>query len=66
MDKIEEKEIKDTENIIKLQDKRTDISKHKFIDEIKGELGSEIKRDLGIVEEAKGIRGFFRRLSKLF
>ena len=46
MDKNEQKEIRDAENIIKLQNKRTTMSKRAFIKEMNRGLGSEIQTDL--------------------
>jgi len=64
----EQKEINETENIIKLQAKRTDLSKYSFIEEIKGDLGREIDKNLGIdrTPKKRGFKGFIQKLIKMF
>lgn len=68
MEAHEQKEIKESENIIKLQTKRTDLSKYRFIEEIKSDLGREIDRDLGIDRTPKksGFKGFMQKIIKMF
>jgi len=68
MDPIEQKEIKDSENMIKLQAKRTDLSKYSFIEEMKSGLGDEINKDLGIDTKPKesGLKGFIQKIIKMF
>ena len=70
MDKETSKEIKDTENFIKLQNKRTSLSKDTFIDEIKHELGDEIKKDLAkrhVIPKKDGrLKRLIKKLTKMF
>ena len=68
MESAEQKEILDSENMIKLQVKRTDLSKHSFIEEIKGDLGHEIDNTMGIDRTPKksGFKGFIQKLLKKF
>jgi hypothetical protein len=67
-DRTVEKEINDAENFIKLQVKRTELSKHSFIEEIKGDLGHEINKDTGryVKPKERGIKGFINKLKKMF
>jgi hypothetical protein len=53
-------EIKREERLIEADRIRTAIAKDKFIDEIRGGLGEQIKRNAGVVKKKKV--GFFTRL----
>ena len=64
MNAEEEKEIKDTENRIKLEIKKNDLKKVSFIEEIKNGLGDEIKS--GLKPKVKKKDGWFAKLMKKF
>jgi len=68
MELNEQKEIKDSENMIKLQTKRTDLSKYRFIEEIKNGLGDEISEDMSKFTKPKEgrFKRFIQKIIKMF
>lgn len=53
-------EIKREERLIESEKIKTELAKDKFIDEIRGGLGEQIKQNAGYVKKKKV--GFFKRL----
>jgi hypothetical protein len=69
------REIKDATNRIKLEEKKTSLSKSAFIDEIKSGLGEEIKMastpkveepSVDIIQKESKLKRFFKNLFNTF
>jgi hypothetical protein len=69
------REIKDATNRIKLEEKKTSLSKSAFIDEIKSGLGEEIKMastpkveepSVDIIQKESTLKRFFKSLFNTF
>ena len=66
MDKEVFSEFSETEKAIKNLQKKTDLSKRKFILEIQSGYGDKIKNDISVKPEPKGFVNYIKKILKMF